>query len=85
MTEHRKTAKKARKISSRTHACAPEDAHDRRLAFDSIDVGTHWVHGGNWPDAHDIATQRSQYYDGRMMSGATGEHVTPGYAVAQMR
>jgi len=38
-----------------------------------------------WPEAHDIATQRSPYYDGCMISGATGEPTTPGYAFAQMR
>ena len=51
-------------------------------AFDGINVNTHWVHGGSWLVSHDIATQRSSYYDGRMKSGATGEPVTHGYAVA---
>ena len=61
-------------------------------AFDGIDVGAHWVHGGRdptqpvrrWLDAHSIPTQRSPYYDGTMVNGTTGARVAHGDAVAQL-
>ena len=42
-------------------------------AFDGVDVNTHWVHDGCWLVARyrDIATQRSPYYNVRLMSGAS--------------
>jgi hypothetical protein len=42
-------------------------------AFDGVGDNTHWVRDRRWlvDVAHDIATQRSPYYDGRKMSGAS--------------
>ena len=52
-------------------------------AFDGLDAGAHWVHGGRdasqpvrrWLDARAIETARSPYYDGAAVSGATGERL----------
>ena len=49
-------------------------------AFDGIYVNTYWVHSRCSLVSQDIVTQRSPYYDGRLMSGAMGEPVTHGYA-----